>query len=205
MIVDRIRENAGDTMKKGVLFIILTALIALAAGCGKSGLEDAVNYPIEDFNFTNQDGQSISKKDLKGKVWVADFVFTNCADVCPPMTANMAKLQDLIKEEGLEDVEIVSFSVDPTVDKPDVLSEYGKKFSVDFKNWNFLTGYSQEEIEKFALENFKTIVKKPQTGDQVIHGTDFYLVDKDGNMRNYYTGLKEVPFEQIIEDIEALQ
>jgi len=192
-------------MKKGVLFFVLAAVIAFAAGCGNSGLKDAKNYPIEDFKFTNQDGQSFSKKDLKGKVWVADFVFTNCADVCPPMTANMAKLQDMIKEKGLEDVEIVSFSVDPTVDKPEVLTEYGKKFNVDFKNWNFLTGYSQEEIETFARENFKTIVKKPQSSDQVIHGTDFYLVDQNGDMRKYYTGLKEVPFEQIIEDIEALQ
>ncbi|MEH7884941.1 SCO family protein [Bacillus sp. JJ1609] len=192
-------------MKKGILFFVLAAVIALAAGCGNSGLKDAKNYPIEDFKYTNQDGQPYSKKDLKGKVWVADFVFTNCADVCPPMTANMAKLQDMIKEEGLEDVEIVSFSVDPTVDKPEVLTEYGKKFNVDFKNWNFLTGYTQEEIEKFALENFKTIVKKPQSGDQVIHGTDFYLVDQNGDMRKYYTGLKEVPFEQIIEDIKALQ
>jgi len=205
MGVDSIRENAGDNMKKTILFVIFTAVIAFAAGCGNSGLKDAKNYPIEDFTFTNQDGQPVSKKDLKGKVWVADFVFTNCADVCPPMTANMAKLQDMIKEEGLKDVEIVSFSVDPTVDNAEVLTAYGKKFNVDFGNWNFLTGYTQEEIEKFALENFKTIVKKPQTGDQVIHGTDFYLVDQDGNMRKYYTGLKEVPFEQIINDIKALQ
>ncbi|MCM3573761.1 SCO family protein [Mesobacillus subterraneus] len=184
---------------------MLAAVIMFAAGCGDSGLKDAKNYPIEDFTFTDQNGESLSKADLKGKVWVASFIFTNCADVCPPMTANMAKLQDMMKEEGLEDVEIVSFSVDPTVDSPEVLKEYGNKFNVDFMNWSFLTGYSQEEIEKFALENFKTLVKKPETGDQVIHGTDFYLVDQNGDMRKYYTGLKEVPFEQIIEDIKTLQ
>lgn len=192
-------------MKKIFFLLMLTGIIALAAGCGNSGLKDAKNYPIEDFTFTNQDGEPISKKDLEGKVWVADFVFTNCADVCPPMTANMAKLQDMIKEEGLEDVEIVSFSVDPEVDTPETLKEYGKKFNADFDNWSFLTGYSQEEIERFTLENFKALVKKPESGDQVIHGTDFYLVDQNGDMRKYYTGLKEVPFEQIIEDIKALQ
>ncbi len=192
-------------MKKVYALLMLAAVIMFAAGCGDSGLKDAKNYPIEDFTFTNQYGESLSKADLKGKVWVASFIFTNCADVCPPMTANMAKLQDMMKEEGLEDVEIVSFSVDPTVDSPEVLKEYGNKFNVDFMNWSFLTGYSQEEIEKFALENFKTLVKKPETGDQVIHGTDFYLVDQNGDMRKYYTGLKEVPFEQIIEDIKTLQ
>ncbi|WP_435371214.1 SCO family protein [Mesobacillus subterraneus] len=192
-------------LKKVYALLMLAAVIMFAAGCGDSGLKDAKNYPIEDFTFTDQNGESLSKADLKGKVWVASFIFTNCADVCPPMTANMAKLQDMMKEEGLEDVEIVSFSVDPTVDSPEVLKEYGNKFNVDFMNWSFLTGYSQEEIEKFALENFKTLVKKPETGDQVIHGTDFYLVDQNGDMRKYYTGLKEVPFEQIIEDIKTLQ
>ncbi|WNF25226.1 SCO family protein [Mesobacillus jeotgali] len=184
---------------------MLASVMMFAAACGNSGLKDAMNYPIEDFTFTNQEGESVSKADLKGKVWVASFIFTNCADVCPPMTANMAKLQDMMKEEGLEDVEIVSFSVDPAVDSPEVLKEYGKKFNVDFTNWSFLTGYTQEEIEKFALESFKAFVKKPETGDQVIHGTDFYLVDQNGEMRKYYTGLKEVPFEQIIKDIKTLQ
>jgi protein SCO1 len=192
-------------LKKVYTLLMLAAVVIFAAGCGNSGLKDAKNYPIEDFTFTDQDGESVSKSDLKGKVWMASFIFTNCDDVCPPMTANMAKLQDMIKEEGLEDVEIISFSVDPGVDNPETLKEYGKKFNVDFKNWSLLTGYSQEEIEKFALENFKTLVKKPETGDQVIHGTDFYLVDQEGNMRKYYTGLKEVPFEQIIEDIKTLQ
>ncbi len=192
-------------VKKVLLLIMMAAVVVFAAACGNGGLKDAKNYPIEDFTFTNQDGEPLSKKDLKGKVWVADFVFTNCADVCPPMTANMAKLQDMIKKENLKNVEIVSFSVDPTVDKPEVLKEYGQKFNVDFSNWSFLTGYSQEEIEKFALESFKALVKKPEEGDQVIHGTDFYLIDQEGVMRKYYTGLKEVPFEQIIEDIKTLQ
>ncbi|WP_371932007.1 SCO family protein [Mesobacillus subterraneus] len=192
-------------LKKVFTLLMLAALVIFAAGCGNSGLKDAKNYPVEDFTFTNQDGEPFSKADLEGQVWMASFIFTNCADVCPPMTANMSKLQDMIEEEGLKDVEIVSFSVDPSVDNPEALMEYGKKFNVDFKNWSFLTGYTQEEIEKFALENFKTLVKKPETGDQVIHGTDFYLVDQNGDMRKYYTGLKEVPFEQIIEDIKALQ
>jgi protein SCO1 len=198
-------EDAGDLMRKSVLFIIFAAVFLFMAGCGSNGLKDAMNYPVEDFTYTDQEGQSFNKDDLKGKVWVADFVFTNCADVCPPMTANMAKLQEMMKEEGLKDVEIVSFSVDPEVDRPEVLKEYGQRFNADFKNWTFLTGYSQEEIETFARESFKTLVKKPQKGDQVIHGTDFYLVDQDGVMRKTYTGLKEVPFDQIIEDIKTLQ
>ncbi|WP_210365072.1 SCO family protein [Bacillus sp. REN3] len=191
-------------MKKVYLFLLIGVSILLASGCGNK-IEGAKNYPIEEFKFTSHEGKQFGTKDLEGKIWIADFVFTNCADVCPPMTANMLKLQDKVKEEGLKDVEFVSFSVDPEVDDPETLAAYGKQFNVDFANWTFLTGYSQEDIETFAKENFKTIVKKPQEGDQVIHGTDFYLVDQDSKMVKYYTGLKEVPFDEIIKDIKALQ
>lgn len=190
-------------MKKGLLFLSIVIAVFLT-GCGNK-IEGALNYPVEDFSFTSHEDKQFGTKDLEGKVWVADFVFTNCADVCPPMTANMEKLQDMVKEEGLENVEFVSFSVDPEVDNPKVLTDFGKKFNVDFKNWTFLTGYTQEEIETFAMENFKTIVKKPEEGDQVIHGTDFYLVDQDSTIVKRYSGFKQVPFDEIINDIKALQ
>lgn len=72
-------------------------------------------------------------------------------------------------------------------------------------NWHFLTGYSQEEIETFARKNFKAIVQKPKQGDQVIHGTDFYLVDQQGKIVKYYSGISNVPYEEIIKHIKALQ
>jgi protein SCO1/2 len=147
------------------------------------------------FEFVNQDGQGYGLDDLDGKIWVADFIFTNCADICPPMTANMLKLQDMVKEEKLDNVEFISFSVDPAVDTPEVLREYGERFSVDFSSWNFLTGYKQEEIEAFAMDTFKTIVKKPEEGDQVIHQSYFYLVDQNGNIMKSYSGLNDTPFD----------
>jgi protein SCO1/2 len=68
-----------------------------------------------------------------------------------------------------------------------------------------LTGYSQTDIEKFALKNYKTLVKKPDVGDQVIHGTDFYLVGQDGKIKKYYNGFKNTPLDEIINDIKVLQ
>src|SRR5690606_38306256 len=120
--------------------------------------------------------------DLKGDVLVADFVFTNCTTVCPPMTSNMTELQKRVEEAGYDDVTFVSFSVDPELDTPEVLKEYAKDYGINLDNWEFLTGYSQEEIEKFAEKNFKTIVKKPENDDQVIHGTSFYVINKDGEI-----------------------
>lgn len=192
-------------MKLRVLAMICLAVILLLSACGQSGIKDALNWELADFTYTNQENKEFGLKDLEGKVWVADFIFTNCEDVCMPMTANMKKLQQLAEEEGIENIEFVSFSVDPKVDTPEVLKDYGSQYSADFSNWHFLTGYEQEEIEKYAMDNFKTIVKKPQTGDQVIHGTDFYLVDQEGNVMKYYTGLAEIPLDEIIGDIKALQ
>lgn len=98
---------------------------------------------------------------------------------------------------------IVSFSVDPTVDTPKKLKEYVMKFNGDLTNWYLLTGYSQEFIEKYALKNFKTIVKKPDNENQVIHGTSFFLVDQNGKIVKSYDGIK-VPYEDIINDINII-
>lgn len=192
-------------MKQRLLIISMVFLISILAGCGQSEIKDAKDWPIKDFTYKNQENKSYGLKDLKGKIWVSDFVFTSCEDVCLPMTANMAKLQDMVKKEGIENVEFVSFSVDPEVDSPEALKDYASYFKIDFKNWNFLTGYTQQEIEQFALKNFKALVKKPEQEDQVIHGTDFYLIDQNGTVKQYYTGLDDVPFEQIIQDIKTLE
>lgn len=182
---------------------MMMLMVLILAACGS--IPGAKNYPIEPFTYTDQDGKSFSLDDLIGKVWVADFIFTNCADVCLPMTTNMSKLQDKLKEKGIENVEFVSFSVDPTVDSPEVLKEFANKFQADFSNWHFLTGYSQEHIEEFAKNSFKTPVKKPENSDQVIHGIDFFLVNKEGAMVKYYEGTENFPIDEIIKHIQILQ
>ncbi|MCM3566895.1 SCO family protein [Neobacillus mesonae] len=190
-------------IRVAAIFFVITAL--LLSACGKKEIENGVDWPVKDFTATNQANQSFGLKDLKGKVWVSAFIFTTCADVCPPMTSNMVKLQKMVKDEGLKDVEFVSFSVDPTVDKPDVLTRYAKQFGADLNNWTFLTGYSQEFIEKFASKTFKTFVKKPDEGNQVIHQTYIYLVDQKGHIKKSYNGFKDVPYDEIINDIKTLQ
>lgn len=182
-----------------VLFFTL-----LLAACGQQELEDPVDWETGSFEATTQDGESWSMEDMEGKVWIADFVFTSCNTVCPPMTRNMAQLQSQMEEEGI-DVEFVSFSVDPQVDDPDTLKTFGEEQGADFSNWNFVTGYDQETIESFAEESFHIIVDKPEGEEQVMHGTQFFLVDEEGTVKQYYSGDKEVPFEQIIEDTEIVQ
>ncbi|MCL6573100.1 MAG: SCO family protein [Bacillus sp. (in: Bacteria)] len=187
-----------------MLFLLIISALLLSA-CGKKEIVDAVDWPVKDFKAVSQNNKDFGMKNLQGKVWIADFIFTNCADVCPPMTANMTKLQKMVKDESLKEVEFVSFSVDPTVDTPEVLTHYAEQFQVDFTNWTFLTDYSQEFIENYAAKNFKTIVKKPEDGNQVIHQTYLYLVDQEGHIKKVYSGFKDVPFDEIIHDIKALQ
>ncbi|MCL6585982.1 MAG: SCO family protein [Anoxybacillus sp.] len=183
--------------------MIVLMMVLFVSACGKE-IPDAKNWTIASFTFTDQNNKPFGLNDLKGKVWVANFIFTRCADVCPPMTANMAKLQRMAKEEGLE-VEFVSFSVDPENDHPEQLKAYIEKFHADTRHWHLLTGYKQKDIETFAQKNFKAIVQKPEGQSQVIHGTDFYLVDQHGNIVQYYNGWKNVPYKQILEHIQILQ
>jgi protein SCO1 len=192
-------------MKARFLVIILVFAILVMTACGQKEIENAVDWPVKDFSATNQDNKPFGLEDLKGKVWISDFIFTSCVDVCPPMTANLVKLQKMVTDEDLKNVEFVSFSVDPAVDTPEVLARYAEQFQVNFQNWNFLTGYSQEYIENFALKNYKALVKKPQEGNQVIHGTSLYLVDQEGHIKKSYDGYKDVPFDEIIHDMKALQ
>ncbi|HDX9579142.1 TPA: SCO family protein [Bacillus pseudomycoides] len=184
---------------------IFTAFCLLVlAGCGSgSKLRKPLNWDLQSFEYINQNGEKFGTKDLKGKVWVADLVFTNCQTVCPPMTANLAKLQKLAKEEKL-DVQFVSFSVDPEVDTPEKLKTFVQKFTDDTKNWNLLTGYSQDDIEKFTKDNFKTLVDKPENQDQVYHGTKFYLVDQNGKVMKEYSGMNNTPYDDILRDIRRL-
>ncbi len=106
---------------------------------------------VPDFSLIDQSGQNRTLADLKGKVWVADFIYTSCPDTCPLQTAQMAKLQkDLSEEKG---VRFVSISVDPERDTPEALSEYAKRYEADKERWFFLTG-EKESIYRLAGEGF---------------------------------------------------
>jgi len=184
----------------GVIIFCFTIIAGCSTG---TKIPQALNWDVQNFQYTNQDGQPYSLEDLKGKVWIATFIFTNCETVCPPMTANMARLQQIAKEEKL-DVQFVSFSVDPEVDKPKMLKLYVQKFTNDLSNWTLLTGYSQGEIEKFAKESFQTLVDKPATTNQVTHGTSFYLVDQNGKVMKKYSGISNTPYKDIVRDAKRL-
>ncbi|WP_078060107.1 MULTISPECIES: SCO family protein [Gracilibacillus] len=183
--------------------LLLTAMLLLLAACGDK-YEGDFSYEIEDFTYTDQDNQSFSKEALDGKFWIADMMFTNCNSICPAMTANMSRLQDMLADEGIDNVEMVSFSVDPTVDEPEMLKQYIEDRGGDFDNWHALTGYSNEDIKAFARDSFKAIVEHPDNDDQVIHQGFFYLVTPEGNAIKRYSGQEANEMEKIVEDLKAM-
>ncbi|MBR3117768.1 SCO family protein [Oceanobacillus profundus] len=189
-------------MKKILLLHILLAFILI--GCSSEAIETNMSEKVDDFQFTTQDNESLGLKDLEGQWWIADFIFTNCTTVCLPMTANMAELQSRMKDENL-DVQLVSFSVDPDYDTPEVLKEYGERYQADFGNWSFLTGYDFQTIKELSIKSFKNLVKEPLEGDnQVMHGTRFYLVNPEGEVIKGYDGISSSEIDIIVGDLRAV-
>ncbi|MED0659994.1 SCO family protein [Bacillus smithii] len=184
--------------------VIFFILFFTMTGCSNNDFKGNMNDKVQNFSYVNQNNQKVNLKDLKGKVWIADFIFTNCKTVCPPMTYNLTQLQKKLKKAGVQDYLIVSFSVDPTKDTPQKLKEYIHKFDADESRWQLLTGYSQKEIQKLAEKSFKTIAVPQPNSDQIMHGTSFYLVDKKGTVVKSYSGNQDVPFDEIVKDIKTL-
>ncbi|EIT85685.1 electron transport protein SCO1/SenC [Fictibacillus macauensis ZFHKF-1] len=162
-----------------------------------------VHWPVESFQFKNQDNQDFGLKDLKGKVWLADFIFSKCETVCPPMTSNLNQLQKIVKKDKIP-LHFVSFSVDPVRDQPQVLKKFGKRYTEDFKSWTLLTGYSKKKIESFAKNSFKVPVSPSPDPGQFIHGTTFFLVNKQGIIVKTYSGVENPPYEEIKKDARKL-
>lgn len=185
-------------MKKGVLLVVL-----LLAGC--SGFRGDMHWQMPAFQYTDQTKATISLEDLRGTPFVAYMYFTNCTTVCPPMTMHMVELQQALVDENVTDYAIVGFSVDPTRDTPTVIHNYIQQFPVkDLSKWHLLTGYSEATITKFAAKSFKAIVKQDKNG-QMIHATNFYVVDQAGVVRKTYDGYQQVAYDDIVADMKTIQ
>ncbi|WP_068672536.1 SCO family protein [Oceanobacillus sp. Castelsardo] len=183
---------------------ISLCLILFLAACGGYPIETNMSQDVADFNFTTQDNERLSLKDLEGEWWIADFIFTNCTTVCLPMTYNMSQLQSKLKKEDL-DVKLVSFSIDPDYDSPEILKQYGESYNADFTSWSFLTGYDFDTIKEFSIKSFKNLVAEPQPGsDQVIHATFFFLVSPEGEVIKNYSGVDASEIDVIVSDLKEL-
>ena len=149
------------------------------------------------FELIDEGGRPFNSKSLQGNVWVANFFFTTCADVCPMLSKNMASLAR--SYDLLNDVKFISFSVNPEQDNPEALKQYAQKLKAKKDKWFFLTG-SREKLTEVALKSFKIgSVEEP-----IFHSAYFCLVDRRGVIRGYYEGMKQTDVNKLFKDISKL-
>jgi protein SCO1 len=152
---------------------------------------------LPDFQLTTEAGQPFGLADLRGKVWISDFIFTRCPGPCPRMTARMAELQRQLADAV--DLRLVSFSVDPEFDTPVVLSEYARRFQAQPERWVFLTG-DKKSIHALAKSGFLV----GGVEDVTLHTTRFILVDRQACVRGYYDSADEESLERLLKDARRL-
>ena len=166
--------------------------------------KDTVYHQIPFWSFLNQTGVGISSKDLNDKVHLVDFFFTNCPTICPKMTLNMKKIQDALKIECLNNVELLSFTVDPKRDSIERLNEYANSYKLDSVNWSLLTG-DQNTIYELGVNGFLV----PNQEDALapggfLHSEKLILIDKEQRIRGYYDGTDSTIVPIVVEHIKTL-
>jgi protein SCO1/2 len=188
-------------MRRLLPFLVLFT----AAGCSSPHLEDL--GPVQDFSLTERSGRTVTRADLAGKVWVAAFGFTRCTGPCPQVSGTMARLQK--ETAGEKDLMLVSMSVDPDHDTPEVLQQYADRFGADPNRWLFLTG-KRDELYALILESFHLAVQQNEgsaraPGNEVTHSTRLALVDRRGHLRGYFDGRQVDEEGQPVNDLDRLK
>jgi len=185
----------------------LLCLLGLASCAPPPAGSADLAYPVGDFTLTDQDGREVHAADLAGKVWVASFIFTRCGGPCPRVTATMAELQGDFA--GRPDVRLVTFTVDPEYDTPEVLNRYASRpeFAADPDRWSFLTG-PPAEINRLLRDGFHVGAEKvpgAPPAEAVTHDTHLAVVDRRGMVRAYYPGLADPEDERSMRDFRREQ
>jgi protein SCO1/2 len=206
------------------LFLVIT-LIGVFAGFTKKSVEKTAGlklpvyntpdftpawsvtddeHTIAPFTFTDQNGKSFGSNELEGKIFAVDFFFTSCPGICPKLTKNLEKVQSAFKNDA--NVMLLSFSVTPESDNPQVLNTYAAGHSVNYEKWRLLTG-SRKEIYNLARKSF---FADEDLGLQVnendfLHTENVLLIDAKGRIRGLYKGTYPLEIEKLIKEINILK
>ena len=202
------------------LILILPSAIYIILTTGKHNFvhlpivgpqTDSTFHMIPDFAFQNQFGDTVTSKDYQGSIYVANFVFTTCPTICPVMTFQMRRVQQ--KFEEYPNFMILSHTVNPAYDTPEVLLEYAEKMQIDLRNWNLVTG-TKKSIYAMASSYFVNVMEDEEAPGGFLHSEYFILVDKEGRIRSreddngnimgVYDGTSEYEVGLLIDDIKVL-
>ena len=159
-------------------------------------------HKISDFKLTNQNGKEITQANYKDKIYVADFFFTTCQDICPVMTKNMYQLQEELKNDN--EILLLSHTVIPEVDTVEQLKEYAIENNVDDSKWNLLTG-DKKQIYELARKSYLAVEDSNFNEFDMIHTENFMLIDKEKQIRGFYDGTNSEEINRLLKDIEILK
>ena len=183
-------------------FVVLTLVFYLAIA--KSIRKNDTISVVQPFAFKNQDGQRVSDKDMEGKVYVAEFFFTTCPGICPKMNNNMRAVYDKFRDE--KDFRIMSFTCDPERDSVAQLKKYSDSMKVNTEKWVFLTG---RKDSLYTLARYSYKIDDPANNvnsieDQFLHSQLWALVNKKGEVKKIYDGLKPSEVDAMMKQIKKL-
>lgn len=192
------------TMGIGVLLAVLALWLAFLLEKATANARQRQQLPvygqIADFSLTNQNDAPVSLADLRGRVWIADIIFTRCPGPCLRMTQQMKELQDALPQNS--QTRLVSLTTDPEYDTPAILKIYGERHGEDANRWTFLTG-TKKEIANLAVDSLKlsAVEKKPEerasADDLWVHSTIFVIIDKHAQLRGVYqTGGEDISWPE---------
>lgn len=180
-------------------------LAGTLAGCRRAAQLPSLGS-VGVFSLIDQAGHPVSADTLRGQVWAAAFFFTRCPTICPRITRRMRALQQAAAKGGIK-LQLVSFSVDPENDTPEVLTAYAKQFGADLASWRFLTG-DLDVVRKTSEQGFKLALDgKATPGAQdfgLFHGSHLVLVDASGQIRGYYRTSEDAQMDQLLKDAALL-
>lgn len=185
-------------------------LVSVATGVVLIEMRPARAHPViptygqvPAFVLQDQSGQPISRDTLLGKLWIADFIFTRCAGQCPMMSAQMARLAAALRP--YRSVKLVSFTVDPAWDTPQVLANYAKAYGASPDQWRFVTG-GKEELFHLSHDGFRLSVADGEgtAEEPITHSVRLVLVDSEGNIRGYYDATDTAAIKQLHHDLRRL-
>jgi protein SCO1/2 len=179
--------------------------IAIIPSADGSSEADTLYYTIPAFAFTNQYNLEVSDADYAGRIYVADYFFTTCPTICPVMSSQLSRLQaQLIENNLLGEVKLLSHTVDPENDTPDVLRVYAERLKADSANWNFVTGTPDDLYYQAKSGYYLTALPSDTAAGGFFHSDTFVLIDRKGHIRGYYDGTSTQEVDQLFIDIQTL-
>ena len=166
--------------------------------------EERAFHKIPDFKLTNQLGEMVTQKTFDHKIYIADFFFTTCPGICPKMTGNMFKVQEVFRNDP--EIVLVSHSVMPATDSVSVLKTYATKHEVIDNKWHLVTG-NKSEIYSLGRDHYfvENDLGEAKSIDDFLHTENFLLIDKQKHIRGIYNGLNSASIAQLIIDIKSLK